>query len=81
MTWRRMAPYDEEAMGIFNKFFGHCVSKEDHQNARACLILEYGQEKADDIYYVTQLADTVEALWLCRDCIGLEDEELLLRHA
>ena len=50
---------------------------EDRKKALARLVQHYGEEKAEAIYGGVQLASTVEAVWLCRDCIVLEEEERL----
>ena len=79
-TWQRMGPYDEEAERIYNTFFGPCDSAEDRKKALARLVQHYGEEKAEAIYGGVQLASTVEAVWLCRDCIVLEEEERLAKR-
>jgi len=68
--YRRLAPYDQEAQKTWAE-----AEKEvqDPDDTLPWLINKYGKKKAEQIHFLVQAYDSVDASWECRDCIVLDD--------
>jgi|GEM_PF-2681326 len=44
------------------------------------LIHKYGKEKTEEMYLMSQMANTVHKSWECRDCVVLYDEEYFEKY-
>ena len=76
-TWMPMYPSIEDDDRLYEKYFGNCHTQEDHAKARDVIVRDLGEEEAERILLSTSATDTVEAVWLCRDCLVLDLDEYI----
>jgi hypothetical protein len=70
-TFRSMAPQvtDKRYLEIEKRFE---EAKDGYEGFEEAMIKEFGIEKAEQLMFQDQLANTISASWECRDCIVKE---------
>ena len=77
-VWR----LDEDKEKIWNQFFGKCRSSKDDERAWKRMVKALGLEEATFISAAKQYVDnTVDEIWLCRDCVVLTEDDIRTKLA
>ena len=79
-VWRRDFPKDAEAEAIYARFFTDSDTEEEHQNAWARLVQQYGEAKANNIRGAVHAAGQIGSAWLCRECVVLDEAQYFARR-
>jgi hypothetical protein len=72
-TFRRDAPYNEEAERAVDEAEEHCT--EIDGGPYEWMIAKYGKKKGEILYVLGQASSTSGASWECRDCIILDEDK------
>lgn len=73
--YKLFSPVIEKLDRIINHFFRKCETDADRYKAENKLVQEYGQLNADRIMFLHGASKQIDPLWLCKDCIILDDDE------
>ena len=73
---RRMGPYDEEAEAAMDEAM-RCYERDGFDNPLDWMINKYGKDKGESLCFAAEMYGSFESRWLCRDCIGLGEDEYL----
>ena len=74
-TWMPMYPPIEDDDRLYEKYFGDCDTEKDYSEAKDVIVRDLGEKEAERIINSTIASGTIEAAWLCRDCIVLDYDE------